>query len=527
VGRGRSTVARLAAPLTAALATLALTLPSPPAAGAATARTADSFVDSIGVNVHLGFYDTPYYGEFPTVKQRLLELGVRHVRDELTPDAGEEQYEALNELASAGIGSTLILGDPGDGLAGLDALVDSVAAELPDAAEAVEGPNEYSTRGGSTWKEDLVAYQKRLYENVKGNPALSSLPVIGPSIVHGDQDELGDVSAYLDHGNIHSYPEGNGPEHKMGFHVERAELNSGLAPIMATETGYTTALNWTPSGPGENRPISEAAMASYMPRLFFEYFSRQIVRTFSYELLDEFPNPALDDREDHFGLLRNDLSPKPAFTALRNTIEILEDPGPAFTPDSLSYTTNGNTANLHRVLLEKRDGAFYLALWRITSIWDPVAKEALAAPPEPLTLQLPPGIEATALYDPVSSAEPLPSFAPSSEPTLDVGPEVAIVVLAPVVEVPPADDGPVSPLDPQIVADALVPEVAGDRLVEQCLVPSLKGRSLKVSRGSLRKNGCRLGKVRGRRGAASRVTRQFPKPGVVLPVGSRVSVKLG
>jgi hypothetical protein len=509
------------------LATLGLMLPSPPAAGAATARTADSFVDSIGVNVHFGFYDTPYYGEFPTVKQRLLELGVRHVRDELTPDAGEEQYEALNELASAGIGSTLILGDPGDGLAGLDALVDSVAAELPDAAEAVEGPNEYSTRGGSTWKEDLVVYQERLYENVKGDPALSSLPVIGPSIVHGDQDELGDVSAHLDYGNIHSYPEGNGPEHKMGFHVERAELNSGLEPIMATETGYTTALNWTPSGPGENRPISEAAMASYMPRLFFEYFSRHIVRTFSYELLDEFPNPALDDREDHFGLLRNDLAPKPAFTALRNTIEILEDPGPAFTPGSLSYTTSGNTANLHRVLLEKQDGTFYLALWRITSIWDPVAKEPLVVPPEPLTLQLPSGIEASALYDPVLSVEPLPSFAPSSEPTLEVGPEVAIVRLAPAADGPPADDSPASPLGPQIGAAALAPPVAGDSLGERCLVPRLKGRSLRVNRRSLRKNNCRLGEVRGRRGAASRVTKQSPKPGAVLPAGSKVSVRLG
>jgi PASTA domain-containing protein len=519
VGRGRPFIARLPLALAGALAALALTLPSPPAASAAKARTADSFVDSVGVNVHLGFFDTPYHGEFETVRQRLLELGVRHVRDELTPEADEAQYEALNELAAAGIRSTLILGDPGDGLAGVDALVDSVAAQLPGAAEAVEGPNEYSTRGGSTWKEDLVAYQERLYEAVKDDPALASLPVIGPSIVHGDQAALGDVSAHLDYGNIHSYPEGNGPEHKMGSIVQVAKLNSGPKPIMATETGYTTALGWTPAGPGENRPISEEGMAVYMPRLFFEYFSRQIVRTFSYELLDEFPNPALDDREDHFGLLRNDLSPKPAFTALRNTIDVLEDPGPDFAPGALDYALLGSTANLHRVLLQKRDGTFYLALWRIASVWDPVAKEALAAPSEPVTLQLPAGTEATALYEPGASPDPVPSFARSGEPTVEIGPEVAIVALSPAVE-EPKQTNPTPPF-PMVTA---FPE---EGFVARCVVPSLRGRSLKVSRKRLARADCRLGRVRGRRVGTSKVKRQSPAPGTALAAGARVSVKLG
>ncbi|HEY5051786.1 MAG TPA: PASTA domain-containing protein, partial [Solirubrobacterales bacterium] len=343
---------------------------------------------------------------------------------------------------------------------------------------------------------------------------LSSLPVIGPSIVHGDQAELGDISADLDYGNIHSYPEGNGPEYKMGSIVERAKLNSASKPIMATETGYTTALNWTPAGSGENRPISEQAMAAYMPRLFFEYFSRHIARTFAYELVDEHPNPALDEREDHFGLLRNDLSEKPAFAALSNTIHILKDPGPAFTPDPLSYASVGNTANLHQVLLEKRDGTYYLALWRITSVWDPIAKEALAAPSEPVTLRFQPGIEATAEYNPVLSPGPVSSFVGSDEPTVEVGPEVVILKLAPEVEVlPRAVAAPLGTLTPASVA--------------RCIVPSLKGRSLTAGRKKLKKADCRLGRVRGGRAKAGKVRKQSPKPGVLLPPGSRVSVKLG
>ena len=280
------------------MAALALAQPLSTASAAA-AKQADSFVDSIGVNVHFGFHGTPYYEEPDAVRQRLVELGVRHVRDQIFTDR-DDHYATLDGLAQAGVKSTLILGDPSGGTDELEELLGVVKTELPGAVEALEGPNEYSTMSGSSeWKSELIAYQDRLYEEVKQDPSLAWLPVIGPSIVGGDQEELGDVSGDLDYGNIHSYPEGNGPEYKMGANVERAKLNSGSKPIMATETGYTTALGWTPAGPGENRPISEQAMATYMPRLFFEYFSRRLVRTFSYELVDQNPDPDLDEREDH------------------------------------------------------------------------------------------------------------------------------------------------------------------------------------------------------------------------------------
>src|SRR5262245_21348572 len=46
------------------------------------ARSADSFVQSIGVNLHLNYFQTTYGTGWATiVKPRLLELGVKHVRD--------------------------------------------------------------------------------------------------------------------------------------------------------------------------------------------------------------------------------------------------------------------------------------------------------------------------------------------------------------------------------------------------------------------------------------------------------------
>jgi hypothetical protein len=490
------------------------------------AREADSFVESIGVNIHTGNGGTPYRERFEEVEQRLQELGVNHVRDDLEPDS-PAQYQELSDLAGVGIKSTVILGDPTLGTAVLDELIETAKTDLAGAVEAVEGPNEFSTSGDPDWKSHLIAYQQQLYDDVKGDPALSSLPVIGPSIVHGDQGELGDISGMLDYGNIHSYPQGNPPD-KLGPFIANAKLNSGSKPILATETGYHTALNW----PGENKPVSEAAMATYMPRLFLEYFRWGIVRTYSYELVDELPDPGLENKERNFGLLRNDLSMKPAFEALRNTIAILEDPGPAFAPGSLSYRLSdrgtelpgAESTELHKVLLQKRDGSFYLAIWRLSSVWDPATGQPLAAPSEPVTVSVGPGFRVAAEYMPNLSPEPVLAPSPPGESlTFDVGPQVAILKI-----VPAEDDSSSSPPPP--AQPATVPEQL-DRdapvMPIPCVVPELRGRRLTAGRIKLKKTVCRLGKITGARTRSSKVIKQRPKPGRVLAAGSRVSVKLG
>lgn len=512
--------------LGAALATLlcigALTAP---AAGASVkARTADGFVDSIGVNLHTAYTDTPYASQFATVKQRLEELGIRHVRDGL--EAGRpDQYQRLNELAGAGISSTLIVGSPADGSAGLDALL--AAAKGLSGVAALEGPNEHSTSGDPEWKPNLIAYQQALYAKAKGDPALAPLPVLAPSIVGGDHAELGDISAHLDHGNIHPYPGGDPPD-KLGAQIKSGELNAGTKPIFATETGYHTALGWH----GEHPPATEAAMATYMPRLFMEYFRWGIVRTFSYELLDEWPDPLLAERESNFGLLRHDLSPKPAFDALRNTIQILADPGAPFAPAELDYTLGEagilfpgpESTGLHKVLLQKRDGSFYLALWRTSSVWDPIARQTLSAPAAPVEVRVSPGLRSAAQYLPNSSSEPVWSERNPAQPlTVEVGPEVMILRLVP--GLPEPNQPPLQllaaavPAPPPGIATA-APESP------RCVVPKLHGTKLGVARTTLRRSGCRLGRVAGRTSRSGRVRWQSPPPHRVLLPGSMVHVRL-
>jgi len=417
---------RLLGPLLAiALALVALIALLPAAAKAASveAKAAASFVDSIGVNTHTYYDDTVYYKQFGTIEQRLRELGIHHVRENLEPDR-PDQYERLNQLAAAGIKSTLILGEPKDGAAGLNDFTSILSTDLRGSVDAVEGPNEYDFHGGA-WMSELGSYQSRLYAAIKSNPALSSLPVVGPALGNTNSDGS-DISGSLDYGNIHSYPNGEAPEDNISRMLAMASEMSGSKPVMATETGYHTAVNYD----GDHRPVSEAAQATYMPRLFLEYFNRGIARTFSYELVDEFPDAADDEPESNFGLLRNDLSPKPAFTALRNLTSILADSGAAFTPGRLDYSAGGDTDALHQVLLQKSDGSYYLALWRDESVWDNQSRTTESAASGTVKLSFPQGFAAAEEFAPNSSSQPLRSLPAGNAVSVNVGPQVTIVRLA-------------------------------------------------------------------------------------------------
>jgi hypothetical protein len=60
----------------------------------------------------------------------------------------------------------------------------------------------------------------------------------------------------------------------------------------------------------------------------------------------------------------------------------------------------------------------------------------------------------------------------------------------------------------------------------KCIVPKLKGMSLKTDRKKLAKAGCRVGKVTGKKSKRAKVKKQSIKAGKVLAAGSKVNVGL-
>ncbi len=356
-----------------------------------TVRSADEFVDSIGVNAHIPYQDTAYWTDYPLVREKLAELGVRHVRSGARMSASEEYnqtvYERYRELETLGIEMNLVV-DPAD--EGFEEItpedIEYIASSTGEALGSFEGPNEKDLQGGLGWVLETRSYQQELYEAVKANEPTSETPVLAPSLAFSDNaSELGNLGSYADYGNLHPYSGGEPPTTGLDENISNADQVSGGDPLVVTETGYHTALE----AGGDAQPgVSEAAMGKYMPRLLLEYFKRDVERTYVYELMDLQPNPQNDNDQWNFGLLDNSGTEKPAYRSLANMISILEDPGSEFEPEPLGYVLRGGLEDVHQAVFQKRNGSYYLVLWQEVRSFDTASQQDLEVGEEEVTLSL-------------------------------------------------------------------------------------------------------------------------------------------
>jgi hypothetical protein len=183
--------------------------------------------------------------------------------------------------------------------------------------------------------------------------------------------------------------------------------------------------------------VPETVASKYVPRLFLEHFLRGIPRTYAYEFIDLKPNPANggSNLENHFGLLRNDGTEKFAYVALKNLIGLFEEPStkpgdPLFTPDVLDYSLSGETQGMHRLLLQKRDGRFYLVLWQEVPSYDPNTRRPILVPDKRVTLTLEEPIGMATIYRPKSSDKPIARYANPRQLKLQVPDHPLVVELA-------------------------------------------------------------------------------------------------
>ena len=131
------------------------------------------------------------------------------------------------------------------------------------------------------------------------------------------------------------------------------------------------------------------------------HFRWGVPRSFVYELVDVRDNLPRDDSEENFGLLRNDLSPKPAFTALKNLLATIG----AGTPSSLEPLegiVEDQPSDMQLYAFEQADGDYVLALWRHASIWDRANQQPITVTPRNVRLQLP-SAASVSWVDPMAS----------------------------------------------------------------------------------------------------------------------------
>lgn len=224
-----------------------------------------------------------------------------------------------------------------------------------------------------------------------------------PSLGWGQNARRLGYLEYGDIGNLHSYPNlGERPTYDIdSYFIPHGRRISGeTKPMWATETGYH---NLTSNALG----ISETVASKYLPRLWLECFNREIKRVYLYEFIDEQPDLNNSDKEQHYGLLRNDGSPKPAYQSIKNLITLLKEPGANFSPGSLDYALNGNLTRVHHTLMQKSNGEFYLILWQDAKIWDNKEKRDIAVTNRNVTLTLKTIISQASVYEPIKGITPI------------------------------------------------------------------------------------------------------------------------
>ncbi|HWC24948.1 MAG TPA: hypothetical protein VG474_00055, partial [Solirubrobacteraceae bacterium] len=224
--------------------------------------------------------------------------------------------------------------------------------------------------------------------------------------------EIGDLSGCLDRGNLHPYA-GSDPPHRrlsrdLSVGMSWARAAYGDKPLWATESGYANTTDLT--------GVSETAAGTYVPRAFLENFRRGIERTQAYELIDL--DTGSDRVIDNYGLLRSDGTRKPAFTALRNLLEIVEDKTSAAGRLGFGIVCTANCRHgdpdayptqdgpIRHVLLKHSTGAFFLAVWSESQVWDGAGRTETPKAPQSFRLHLHEAPAKVEIFDPATGSGP-------------------------------------------------------------------------------------------------------------------------
>jgi hypothetical protein len=346
----------------------------------------DLFADSVGVNVHIS--SEPYASNFDRFHDLLATSGIRHLRDELRPSNDLARWRALNERSN--ILFNILVSPATNTVPEMMTYLDALGIQR---VTSVEGQNEGDSPWFMSlplakpgWSNVVVDYQRDVHRALRERYTAEQLPLLSPSVIDwkpADVALLKGAAQYSDAVAIHSYVQkAQEPETTDDYaavswylHNMRDAFKAG-APALVTEVGYCNVVK--PGSAG----VGEAAAALYFPRLLLNNFRLGILRTFLYEFWDGGTDP--NEGEHHWGLLRNDGTPKPAYTAIRDLLSALQ--GARRTGDGQSLRVATRSLELKHVAFRDAQERPILAVWRAVRCWDVAKAEDIQVPMEPIEI---------------------------------------------------------------------------------------------------------------------------------------------
>ncbi|MDR3525947.1 MAG: hypothetical protein P4L57_01620 [Rhizomicrobium sp.] len=369
----------------------------------AQATRAQDFVDTVGLDVHVMYTDGGY-AWLDDVQKALGYIGAIHLRDH-TPNASAAAEERYSTLTTAGYRFDFVVNsDIPASIARLEVFLKS----HPGSIDAIEGPNEVNnwpiTYDGVSGHAGAIAFQHALYIAVKTSPILKGISVYNFT---DNPPTAGDA----DFDNLHPYP-------KLGIQplaVLKPILSLAALPMpgklkVITEAGYNALpdpADWR--GQDEWTAVDQHSQAILTLNLLLDSYALGASRTYLYQLLDAYRDPAKADADKHLGLFDYRYRPKPVADVIHNTILLLSDRDEAarrFTPRPLDVRWTGLPKTAATMVLEKADGEDVIVVWNEVPIWNREAKTAIAYRETTMRLDLRIKRNIT-VYDPVKSQFPV------------------------------------------------------------------------------------------------------------------------
>jgi hypothetical protein len=333
---------------------------------------------------------------------RTLRLGAWALSSDLVVDPAQsnggrprleyvDQYHQFcAEVGERGFQVVWGLGAPGgDSWFGPPRLIVQRTAErYADFTVAAEGVNEYDNphvnpRRVEPWPVHLRDHTRLTYRAWRDRPELDHAPYLAPSLTTDLGARLtGDLTDISDAANLHPYA-GNQPfatGDGLAYNLERAHITNPGQPWWVTEYGHTTATD-----PSPWPRLDETWQAILLLSQFLTMVRAGAQLCAQYEAVDNGPEDTVENR---WGMVRQDLTPKPALEAFGYLFRLCGDRTPRH-PTPLGYTLTTQAADVRHLPLEKHDGSHLIAVWREAPYATPAAPVVLAGLPPKADVHFP------------------------------------------------------------------------------------------------------------------------------------------
>lgn len=385
---------------------------NPARAGAVPAQPAHNFVNSVGVGTFFGWDNSPYRIRYGQVKARLAELGIKHIRDNVTGQPAASLFRDLHSSLGVRLLALVDLRTGSGANQRLDA--SKVKAHLTSIKNmlgtapliGLEGPNEpnmlerlYGYKG---WPNDARRFQTVLHSAVRADPAFAGKVLVQPSLGGPNSEfyysRMGNYTGIADVGNLHIYPNWSPWEPIAHREYTSARPTMPGHAFWATESGWHSAIY------SNAQFLSRFNMLRYWPRAlagFNTYAS--IKKGYIFDLVDREYDPGKTKVHYNYGLIDYTGNVKPAFYAVRNMMHVMCDNPLRSAAGSLRYSLSGNLANVRTHLYKKNNGAFYLLAWvekpGIQGL-SPSRSRDIINPPQAVTMKFEQGVSLVRRYEP-------------------------------------------------------------------------------------------------------------------------------